>query len=286
MCNSTRSWFKVSGARANVASVVAFVALTLAGGSVHAQTARSGGGASAQLLQQMQQLASERTALQAENAKLKKDLEAMRKERDTLKSGQQALDRRAKASEASLKSLQQGMATRRESSDQELAQYKEKMQQLVGKFRETAQTLRETESDRTTARQTLATRDQELKVCVDRNLALYKLNQEVLTRLEHQSVWGRVAQVEPFTKIKRVELENLVDEYKSRADDQRVKSGTPQPNSPSPPVAPTSATPEPIRPPPPVAPTPATPPATGSAPTSAAPPSPAPTAAAPAKTPP
>ena len=292
MCNSTRSWFNVSGARANVASVVAFVALTLAGGSVHAQTARSGGGASAQLVQQMQQLASERTALQAENAKLKKDLEAMRKERDTLKSGQQALDRRAKASEASLKSLQQGIATRRESSDQDLAQYKEKMQQLVAKFRETAQTLRDTESDRTTARQTLATRDQELKVCIDRNLSLYKLNQEVLTRLEHQSVWGRVAQAEPFTKIKRVELENLVDEYKSRADDQRVKSGTPQPNSSPPPVAPTSATPQPS-PPPPVAPTPAAaqpstspPPVAASAPTSAAPSSPAPTAAAPTKTPP
>src|ERR1700738_3736915 len=118
MCNSSRSWFNVGGARANIASVVALVALTLAGGSVHAQTARSGGGASAQLLQQMQQLASERTALQAENAKLKKDLEAMRKERDTLKGGQQALDRRAKASESSLKALQAGVVARRESADQ------------------------------------------------------------------------------------------------------------------------------------------------------------------------
>jgi hypothetical protein len=98
------------------------------------------------------------------------------------------------------------------------------MQQLVAKFRETAQSLRDVESDRTTTKQTLATRDQQLKVCVDRNLALFKLNGEVLTRLENQGVWGRMARAEPFTKIKRVEMENLVDEYKSRAEDQRVKT--------------------------------------------------------------
>jgi hypothetical protein len=78
------------------------------------------------------------------------------------------------------------------------------------------------ETERTTAKQTLATRDQDLKVCVDRNLALYKLDDEVLTRLEHQSMWTRVAASEPFTKIKRYQLENLVDDYKDRADAQRL----------------------------------------------------------------
>jgi chromosome segregation ATPase len=204
--------------------------LTLLSVSAQAQTARSGGGASAQLLQQMQQLASERTGLQAENAKLKKDLEDMRKERDALKAAQQAVDRRAQLSASSLKeSLAQ-----RQSSDQELAQTKDKMQQLIAKFRETLQTLRAVETDGTAAKQTLATRDQDLKRCVDRNLALYELNQEVLTRLESQSVWTRVAQTEPFTRIKRNQLENLVDEYKARADDQKL---APTPAGPAPAAA-------------------------------------------------
>jgi len=83
-----------------------FIVLALAVGPLaQSQSARSGGGASAQLLQQMQQLASERTSLQSENAKLKKDLEDLRKERDTLKNGQQALDKRAKASEAAVRNL-------------------------------------------------------------------------------------------------------------------------------------------------------------------------------------
>jgi chromosome segregation ATPase len=184
----------------------------------YTQTARSGGGASAQLMQQMQQLASERTSLQAENAKLKKDLEEVRKDRDALKNGQQAVERRAKTAEGSLKES----ISRSQSADQELAQTKEKLQQLVAKFRETLQTLRDVEAQQTAAKQTLAVRDRDLKSCVDHNMALYKLNQEVLTHLEKQTVWSRVAQAEPFTKIKRVQLENLVDEYKDRADEQRV----------------------------------------------------------------
>ena len=184
----------------------------------HAQTARSGGGGNALLMQQMQQLASERTSLQAENAKLKKDLEDLRKDRDALKTQQQVLDRRAKTSELSLKQVME----HRGSSDQELAQMKEKTQQLVAKFKETLGNLREIETRNTATQQTLATREHELKSCVDHNTALYALNQEVLTRLEHQSMWSRVAQTEPFTRIKRVQLENLVDEYKSRADEQRV----------------------------------------------------------------
>ncbi len=194
--------------------------------SVNAQSARSGGGANAQLMQQMQQLASERTSLQAENAQMKKDLDALRKERDSLKDAvkkaQQALDGRLKASEAALARN----TSQRESSEQELKQAKEKMQELVSKFRETITALRTAETEGATAKQTLVARERDLKVCIDHNAALYKLNDEILTRLEHQSVWSRVAASEPFTRIKRTELENLVDDYKTRADDQHLQQAT------------------------------------------------------------
>lgn len=220
------------------------VAAFLLSGPGQAQTARSGGGASAQLMQQMQQLAAERTSLQAENDTLKKDLESMRKERDALKKGQQALDQRVRVTESSLKES----TVQREATAQELAQLKEKMQQLIAKFRETVQSLREVETQSTAAKQTLAIRDRDLKTCIDRNLALYKLNDEVLTRLEHQTVWGRMARAEPFTRIKRIELENLVDEYKSRADDHRISAGSAQPAAETPAV-PAPASPTPASPP-------------------------------------
>ena len=197
--------------------------LASSGSLVWAQSARTGGSANAQLVEQMQQLASERTALQAENARMKKELDDLRKDRDALKKAQQVGDARAKESSAALARS----AAQRSSEQQEVQQLKDKMQELIAKFRETVQTLRQVETENATTKQTLAMRDQSLKVCLDHNAALYKLNGEVLDHFEHQSVWSHVAAAEPFTRIKRVQLENLVDDYHAKADDQHLKEATP-----------------------------------------------------------
>jgi chromosome segregation ATPase len=198
-------------------------------GLAHAQQARSGGGASAQMVEQLQQLATERTELQAQNAKLQKDLDDMRKERDALKSGQQSLQRRAEQSEAAVRQTQQGVAAQRQANDQEIARWRSKLDEVVAEARKIAQQLRDVETERTALSQTLLTRNQDLKVCTDRNQALFDLNTEVLTHFDHQSAWSRMAQAEPFTKIQRSRLENLIDDYKARADDQRVNPATPGP---------------------------------------------------------
>jgi len=192
--------------------------LSMHAGPAAAQAARSGSGASAQLVQQLQQLASERTALQAENARMKKELAEVTKERDTLKNGRTALDQRAKASEAAIARSAQEKAN----AEGEIEKQKERMQELIAKFRETAQTLKEVETERTAFKQSLATQETELQACVAKNAALYQLNDEVLTRLESRGAFSRLASAEPFTKLKRTQLENLVDEYRYRADDQRV----------------------------------------------------------------
>lgn len=183
-----------------------------------AQTARSGGAPNALLMQQMQQMASERTTLQAENARLKKELEDVKKDRDQLKKGHAATDERVKAGEAALARSNQ----QRQSTEQELTQTKAKMQELIAKFRETLDEMGKVETDDTTNKQALAMRDRELHTCVDRNLALYKLNDEVLTYVGKQGLWSHVALAEPFTRIKRVQNENLVVEYKEKAEQQRA----------------------------------------------------------------
>jgi chromosome segregation ATPase len=207
-----------------------------------AQTARSGSNASAQLYEQLQQLASDRTSLQAENEKLKNELAQAQKDRDALKAGQQAIERRAQGATAALAQS----SSQREATEQELTQYKAKMQELITKFRETIDKLREAESDGATTKQSLAAREREMQACVDHNLALYRLNDETLKHFERQGFWARMAQSEPFTQIKRVQNENLIDDYRSRAQDQLTpgaKAGAhatgPAPvASPAPPAAP------------------------------------------------
>lgn len=184
---------------------------------VLAQAARSGGNANAQVMLQMQQLAAERTALQTENARLKAELESLRKDSDKIKAGQAGNSRRVQE----LTAAAARTAATQETAEKENQQLKERTQELVEKFRETVQTLRDTETSFATARNSLVAREQELQSCRTRNTALYKLNDEVLQRLEGRSALASLARAEPFTRLKRIELENLVDDLRSKAEDQK-----------------------------------------------------------------
>jgi chromosome segregation ATPase len=209
-----------------------------------AQTARGGGGANALLLQQMQQLTAERASLQAENAKLKQGLEDLRKDRDTLKDSQQAVAQRARAAAAALDQSN----TKHAQATQQLAQTKAEIQELIAKFSETIQKLKQAEADDVGAKQTLAVSEREIDVCIDHDVALYKLDLEVLSHSERESSWTRVARMEPFTQIARARLENRVDDYRARANDLRLDPANPSgwllsaaPRSP-PPASPAKAT--------------------------------------------
>jgi chromosome segregation ATPase len=210
------------------------VILACAAAPASAQAPR-GGEPSAAAMQQLQELASERTALQADNARMKQQLADVTKERDALKKGQQTLEQHSREAAAALVQS----AGQRTATEQQLEQTKAKMQELVAKFRDTVQTLRQIEMEGSAAKRDLATRDQQLKVCVEHNVALYQISGEVLTHLEHDSVWAHIERAEPFTRIKRVQLENLVDDYKARADDARVKPGSVPPPTSPPPAGPT-----------------------------------------------
>lgn len=185
---------------------------------VGAQTQRSGS-ADARVMQQLQQVSSERAALQAENAKLKEQLEQMKKDLQKASSGKTALENRARVLEAN---AGRGEAASKQSEEQ-LERTRGQMQELITKFRETAQTLRDVETERSTVQGQLGLKERELKTCVDRNAGLYNLDAEVLDRMENRGFWSSLSSSEPFTKIKRVELENLIEDYKYRADELRLE---------------------------------------------------------------
>jgi hypothetical protein len=41
--------------------------------------------------------------------------------------------------------------------------------------------------------------------------------------MENRGFWSSLTEREPFTQLKRVELENLVEDYKYRADELRLQ---------------------------------------------------------------
>jgi len=97
---------------------------------------------------------------------------------------------------------------------------------LIGKIRETAQTLREVETDRSQARSELSVKQRELNVCVDRNAEMYLLTNETLDRLPGRGAFATFADHEPFTRLSRTRLDNLIEDYRYRIEKLRVEKST------------------------------------------------------------
>lgn len=188
--------------------------------TAEAQTQRSGGGEAQKFMQQYQQIAAEKTALQGQLTQMKSDLDkanadlaAMKKERDALKA-------RSGGSGAALAQL----TASKDTAEKALENSKQRMNELVGRFRETATLLKETDADRVKIRKELDERNAAFDQCAENNLQLSEITSDVLTRYENVGLFKRTAASEPFTRITRTRIANLVDEYRSRALELRSKS--------------------------------------------------------------
>lgn len=197
---------------------IIFVTFFLILNPAHAEVAsRSGSNDQAQAL--IQQLGSERTRLTAENAKLKKQLKEA-------ESKLESLEKDNETTSDKLNSVQSQLSSKTNLSEeltQRLSQAKTRMEEMISKYRETALTLRDKETESAQRAQEITRLDRELKSCATNNVALSKLGYEVLDNYENKGFWARAGQKEPFTQLKKVQIENLVDEYTYLIQDQEYK---------------------------------------------------------------
>jgi chromosome segregation ATPase len=207
--------------------MAARLALTmlLAASAAHAQTQRSGGDTQ-KFMQQYQQIAAEKTSLQAQVAQMKKDLDAAQTELAAVKKDRDALKQHAGSSAAAAAALT-AMTASKQTAEKNLEQYKQRMSELVTRFRDLAANLKDVEADRSKVRQDLQERSGAFDKCAEDNLQLYEINREILDRYEHVGPFTKVSSVEPFTRITRSRIDNLVDEYRARAMELRVKKQNP-----------------------------------------------------------
>jgi Skp family chaperone for outer membrane proteins len=200
-----------------------FMVMLLCASFAHAQTQRSGGGGESQkIMQQYQQLAAEKTSLQAQVAQMKKDLDAANTELAAVKKERDALKTRSAGAVAAAAQLAQANASR-QNAEKSLEQTKQRTAELVDRFKETVGTLKGVESNRNELQKTNLELTASYDKCAIDNTDLYDITNSVLTRYEHVGLFTKVSDAEPFTRITRTRIDNLVDEYRSRAQELRVK---------------------------------------------------------------
>lgn len=206
-------------------------------GAAHAQQANSREQEQLRRLrQQLQQLQQEQTSAQqqaqraaAESSKLAEQLKAEQAAAARLQSGAVARGR-------ALATLQQELATLKSERDAllaELGRTKESQGQTVQQLERSNGELngmrqRLLASDANVAgllRERMVGREQ-LEKCTAHNTELLRVGQELLGRYGNFGLGESLALREPFLQLKRVQLENLAQDYRSRLDEQRYQ---PQP---------------------------------------------------------
>lgn len=161
--------------------------------------------------QMLRTLSSERDTLKTENAKLNARLNA---ELDEMKT--RLSETKSSASAAAARS-----AAVSESQRETIVATETRAKELEAKLQDT--------ETRLTSR--LAARDKELSVCTADNRKLGALSKELLSRYAGKGVWDAMLVREPLTQIKRVELENLVQQYGDRITESLVAPATAAPKS-------------------------------------------------------
>ena len=149
----------------------------------------------AKVQRMLRQMALERDTLQTENVKLKGEIETLnRKLGDVKKSSEAALGK----SRGNYTSLNEN-------------------------FQETTQNLLKVESEKNQLQETIGEQAQLLVSCEDNNAQMVQINRELLARYERKGALDVMLQREPLTQLKRVEIENIAQEYQDKIDQLEFK---------------------------------------------------------------
>lgn len=190
------------------ASAIIFsLALSVLAASTQAQDANR---ASTQALQKAQfmlrQAASEKAELQAQLAALQQQADKLAAELAAVKT---ASDQSKRATE--------------EKYGGAIAQWKQRDAQNAEEAAALKQQLKAQGEQSKLLEAQLQQQTQNFSACYENNKKLYDINAQLLTRYENKGFADVLKQREPFTGVSRVEIENIVQDYRYQLDDLRVQ---------------------------------------------------------------
>ena len=172
--------------------------------------------------QQVQQIRQEKTVLEGKVADFEQEKATLAQEKDKLIGGAQA---RAKSESAKREKLQlalDAMTLEKQTLQAQKTELDQRLLDLTTKQASTERELIQTQAQRKTLESTLLTRDQQVASCEDKNSRLYRYGRDLIEQCRDHSASDAVLRLEPFTGIKRVAIENLLEEYRDKFDAQKV----------------------------------------------------------------
>ena len=84
--------------------------------------------------------------------------------------------------------------------------------------------LKVNEQQRATLTANIVQKSKVIDACVSKNAKLYDYSLELVKLYENPSRYKQLVLTEPFSQIKRVELENILQDYNDKIDEQKAES--------------------------------------------------------------
>ena len=195
--------------------------LCMSGAAMHAEASDKKASREREALrraqQQLSQVQGEMTTLEQERGQLMADLEQAKASSSSIESKAARLQHGLNTSKQQLSALAQELVLVKEDLVTTSAQLAETRKTLA----DTTQGLQQTKAEKHHLEVTQERNERELASCERKNVALYSVGRSLMDRFESKACGETLAQKEPFTGLKQVETENLLEEYRDKLDDQK-----------------------------------------------------------------
>lgn len=163
---------------------------------------------------QVRQLEDQNATLQAKQAELERD--------------RQTAVQKAAAAERELQALRSKGVANVETLQRAADAQKESLSKWEAAYKDAAGTAQTRDGDAKRMEAALVALREKNRQTEEKNDKLYKLGQELLDLYEHKSVLDVVGSGDPVTKLKRVEYENVAQDYEDKLRENRVTHPEPR----------------------------------------------------------
>lgn len=168
---------------------------------------------------QVKQAQDDKATAEGEKAALGQELAALKKKNSETELSMSRANSRRAAVEKELEAIK----AEKSKLSEDLDQMNKKLGETQHDLDDTRQSLRQEASQRERAEQSLGMRTRELGSCETKNRKLYQYHVELINRAQSRGTLDTLLELEPLTQIQRVEIENLLEEYRDKVDTERVE---------------------------------------------------------------
>lgn len=181
--------------------------------------------------QQLQVLQQEKSDLAQRETALAAELVTAKERAAALSSTIEKAESRSRSSDSESARVRRDLAIAladRDAARARLNEAEAKIAALNSSQTQTAQQLKTSQLAADQLKREGEKKEQGIQSCESKNRKLYELNVELLDRFNKKTSLDTFLQAEPFTQLKRVETENLLQEYRDKIDAERIgRMGSP-----------------------------------------------------------